>query len=187
MKKFLCILLLACVMITGCESKENASSDVKENTSSDVKENTSNEVKDNVLVINSEADTLYNYADSSVIYSLADYIAIVKIDEITGVDNYSYISNEYVLPYTYGNMTVIKSYKGNLEENKSVKFYRLGGSISYEKYYSGLTTGEKEKIDSVNKNNLNKYKYVDISVGKKVDIKENNYYFCCNSFNLSFV
>ena len=54
MKKFLCILLLACVMITGCENKENASSDVKENTS--------NEVKDNVLVINSEADTLYNYA-----------------------------------------------------------------------------------------------------------------------------
>lgn len=176
MKKFLCILLLACVMITGCENKENESFDVKENTSSDVKENTSNEVKDNVLVINSEADTLYNYADSSVIYSLADYIAIVKIDEITGVDNYSYISNEYVLPYTYGNMTVIKSYKGNLEENKSVKFYRLGGSISYEKYYNGLTTGEKEKIDSVNKNNLNKYKYVDISVGKKVDIKENNYY-----------
>ena len=43
-------------------------------------------------------------------------------------------------------------------------------------YYNGLTTGEKEKIDSVNKNNLNKYKYVDISVGKKVDIKENNYY-----------
>ena len=69
MKKFLCILLLACVMITGCENKENASFDVKENTSSDVKENTSNEVKDNVLVINSEADTLYNYADSSVIYS----------------------------------------------------------------------------------------------------------------------
>ena len=31
MKKFLCILLLACVMITGCENKENASSDVKEN------------------------------------------------------------------------------------------------------------------------------------------------------------
>ena len=39
MKKFLCILLLACVMITGCENKENASFDVKENTSSDVKEN----------------------------------------------------------------------------------------------------------------------------------------------------
>ena len=73
-------------------------------------------------------------------------------------------------------MTIIKSYKGNLEENKSAKFYRLGGSISYETYYNGLTTGEKEKIDSVNKNKLNKYKYVDISVGKKVDIKENNYY-----------
>lgn len=49
-----------------------------------------------------------------------------------GTDNYGTIYKRYVFPYTYGTMTILNVYKGSLEINKEVKFYKLGGTLPIE-------------------------------------------------------
>lgn len=168
------ILLLSCYFIFNDKNELNES-DVKNN----IEDKTTNEEQKDTIVINTTADMEVDYSNMSELKSSANYIALVKIDKVIGADNYSTINKMYVFPYTYGKMTIIKSYKGNIEENKEVTFYKLGGTIELKKYYESLNVTQKEKFDAnyiKNKTQDFKVKKVQMNLGKEVNVEENKTY-----------
>ncbi len=110
------------------------------NNKKDMKFDTNNDnANDDVVIdINQYAyvEYLYDLNDKNVLTDLFDYIAIIKIKSVDGVDNYDYVSNDYVSPYTYGKAEVLKVIKGNIS-NKEISYNRLGGKISFTKYIEG--------------------------------------------------
>ncbi len=92
--------------------------------------------------VGSVIDYIIDISNPSVMAEHSDYIALVKIDSIDGANNYSEIAQGYVKPYTYGRMTIIAGYKGELEEGQSYVFYRLGGTLPAEQYYTGSLSPE---------------------------------------------
>ena len=173
MKKILIIGLML-VILTGCNNKKELNTNIKNNNENSI----INEeiIEDNILTVHSEADTFLDFSDNSVIFNSVKYVALVKIEEVAGSDNYSYVTNQYVLPYTYGKMKILKVFKGDLEINKVVDFYRLGATMEFDKYYEGLTDSEKDKINKLNEGRKVKYKYVDSYTGKKVQIEKDKFY-----------
>lgn len=164
--KFILLFSLCCIFIfTGCSSKKY-NNDVNSIT------------KDNTYVIKQTADMLLDISDSNEMYKESSYVAIVKIDSITGSDNYSDLNKEYVLPYTYGKMTIVKSLKGNLKENSTVNFYRSGGILEVKKYYSGLSPVQKAKFDSdaTKIKELGEAKYIKVEYEEDIDITSGKNY-----------
>lgn len=88
----------------------------------------------------------YEYSSPTDLYNESEYVAIVKIESIDGVNNYSSIYDNEVYPYTYGKMRILRVLKGNLDLDSVVNFYRLGGVISANKYYNNLRTSQKESL-----------------------------------------
>lgn len=95
-----------------------------------------------ILSFTTYLDLAYDLTDSKVLTDAFEYIALIKIDSIDGVDNYDTVINQYVHPYTYGKATVLKVLKGNINQEK-IGFRRLGGKISFEKWLEGDDAPEK--------------------------------------------
>jgi len=91
------------------------------------------------------AEWTLDIRDAEVVAEKSSNIAIVRIDEISGFGNYSEVTGEYMMPYTYGKMTVLQNVKGELPLDKELKFYRMGGILTAEEYYTGL--GEEMKAE----------------------------------------
>lgn len=104
-------------------------------------------------VMSAEGSLAVDISDPAKMADMSQYVAIVQIDSLDGTDNYSNASQEFVSPYTYGRMTILNSIKGDLPVGDSVKFYRLGGAVSVDRYYAGLTDAEKERFDSIREAN----------------------------------
>ena len=179
MKKILIIGLML-VILTGCNNKKELNTNIKNNNENSI----INEeiIEDNILTVHSEADTFLDFSDNSVIFNSVKYVALVKIEEVAGSDNYSYVTNQYVLPYTYGKMKILKVFKGDLEINKVVDFYRLGATMEFDKYYEGLTDSEKDKFylvyltdEKSYKNEENSYAIIGFEYGlRKVKTDNDN-------------
>lgn len=103
----------------------------------------------NVYTISTMNCLVEDVSDPNVMTRLSQYTAIVRIDSIDGGDNYSTLNESYVLPYTYGKMTVIQSLRGELPENQTLEFYRLGGTVSMDQYYDSLYDSEKANFDEM--------------------------------------
>lgn len=123
--------------------------------------------------MNSSLDLAIDIKDSIVLYNESDYIAIVKVNKIEGSSNYNNLTESTVYPYTYGKMTVLKTLKGELEENKTIKFYKLGGTLKLDDYYNNLSETEKNKF---NQNKPNNATYVKFNIEDDIDIEENKIY-----------
>lgn len=91
--------------------------------------------------------------DPKVVAEKSTNIALVRIDRIEGFGNYSEVSESYTMPYTYGEMTVLENIKGELPLDKELKFYRMGGVLSAEEYYTGLGEEMKAKYAEMNADN----------------------------------
>lgn len=106
----------------------------------------------NTYTVKSESSLAVDISNPDKMAGMSQYVAIVKINSLEGVDNYSQVEDEYVLPYTYGNMTVIKDIKGGLPVGEDFEFYRLGGAISVDEYYESLSETERVQFDRAKKN-----------------------------------
>lgn len=115
-------------------------SDNNYNKESKINENNKNEKS--ILNITTNLEFAYDLTDSKILTDAFEYIALIKIDSIDGVDNYGTVINQYVLPYTYSKATVLKVLKGNINQEK-IGFRRLGGKISFEKWLEGDDVPEK--------------------------------------------
>ena len=82
------------VILTGCNNKKELNTNIKNNNENSI----INEeiIEDNILTVHSEADTFLDFSDNSVIFNSVKYVALVKIEEVAGSDNYSYVTNQYV-------------------------------------------------------------------------------------------
>lgn len=114
---------------------------------------TAQTTEQDVYVVSSAHDLAINISDPAEMGQVSTYVVLAKIDSIDGANNYSEVSQEYVLPYTYGHMTVVENIVGDLPIGESLEFYRLGGTISADQYYNGLTEVEKERMDFAKENN----------------------------------
>lgn len=114
---------------------------------------TAQTTEQDVYVVSSAHDLAIDISDPTEMKRVSTYVALVRIDSIDGANNYSEVSQEYVLPYTYGHMTVLENIAGDLPTGESLEFYRLGGTISVDQYYNGLTEVEKERMEFAKENN----------------------------------
>lgn len=99
---------------------------------------------ENIPTVISVVDFAIDIRDPEVIMEEAEDVALVRIDEISGFGNYDEATGMYTVPYTYGKMTVLENYKGDLLVGEAVKFYRNDGILTAEEYYAGL--GEELKL-----------------------------------------
>ena len=97
---------------------------------------------ENITTVSGIVDTTIDLSDLQALAEQSNYITLVHIDSLDGANNYSEISQQYVLPYTFGHMTVVGNYKGELTVGESYKFYRLGGILPAEQYYKGSLSAE---------------------------------------------
>lgn len=97
---------------------------------------------EDIANVSSVVDTTINLADPQALAENSNYIALAYIDSLDGANNYSEISQQYVLPYTFGQMTVLENYKGELTPGEKYGFYRLGGTLPAEQYYAGVLSPE---------------------------------------------
>lgn len=135
-------------------------------------------VEQNVYTISSTHDLAIDISNPTEMRRVSTYVALVKIDSIDGANNYSEVSQEYVLPYTYGHMTVLENIAGDLSTGESLEFYRLGGTISVDQYYNGLTEVEKERMDFAKEDNaaLASAEYIKETSDGDVDVEAGKTY-----------
>lgn len=91
-----------------------------------------------------EIDT--DISNPNIMYEMCEYLALVRIDSIDGGSNVSLNTGDYVYPYTYGKMTVLQVYKGEIEFGLQLDYIRMGGIVSFEEYLNGLLPNQREKI-----------------------------------------
>lgn len=71
--------------------------------------------------------------------------ALVRIDSIDGGRNYSPIYERYVVAETYGKMTVLEAYRGDVRSGQELDYSRGGGVITAQEYLNALNApGSKE-------------------------------------------
>lgn len=121
------------------ETTNQESTELNQNPNSNVQ-------NDDAYVISSFIDLSYNNSDPQTMAERSDGIAIVKIKSIDGVSNYGNGVQQYVYPYTYGEMEVIQTLSGDIEEGTTVKFSRLGGTMPFDEYLEGLSETERAKF-----------------------------------------
>lgn len=133
---------------------------------------------DRVYSVSSDALLTIDISDPEVVAGRSSNIALVRITSIDGSDNYSEVYGDYVYPYTYGHMTILENIKGELAVGESVMFYKLGGTLSVDRYYEGLTEGEKEKFDAIRNNNdtLRASGQIDIRVSDDITVETGKTY-----------
>lgn len=71
-------------------------------------------------------------------------IALVHIDSIDGGRNYSPIYERYVLSETYGKLTVLEVYKGDVRSGQQLSYSRSGGIITKEMFQAALDIYQKD-------------------------------------------
>ena len=173
----LLISLLTLVMlfsIGGCNTKDFSSIDKIEETEQ-IEESTDSSDKTNEPIIiqsTSELEMPVNIYDPQYLIETEDYISIVKVKNIHG-ENYNEINEEFVSPFTVGDIDVIYSIKG--EPRESSKFTRMGARIAFDKYLEGLPEIERSKIEN---NNLAETRpdYVDYTFANSPLLEEGQYY-----------
>lgn len=151
---------------------------------------TSAEPEKNIITVGGIVDTTIDLSNPQALAENSSYIALVRIDSLDGANNYSEISQQYVLPYTFGQMTVLENYKGELTPGEKYGFYRLGGTLPAGQYYAGAlspeTNAKRQAMQAENgESDAGKYVRdlavgdIEIEVGKTYLVylvPENSYY-----------
>lgn len=156
-KKFLAptILILAVITILGVTAtiiiaKNNDSQ--TENNSSEIA-NEGDEIgsssEQNNFAITGMLDSNFDASDITAMFEHADYVALVHVDSIDGADNYAEVIDQPVRIFTYGQFTVIDSFKGDLEIGKTTNFYRVGGTMSVDDYCKHASESRCSKMEAL--------------------------------------
>lgn len=163
-------LAVACFIVIGTTSLLLLSNNARneEHVVSEVGDNIVANNDKKIYTIRSSSLTTYELSDSHALAEDSQYIALIKIDSVDGVDNYSEVVKDYVLPYSYGKMTIVYSLVGDLPEDEELVFCRLGGAIDIDKYYNSLSESEKERFDYAKDNDSG------LAVADKVQILDEN-------------
>lgn len=147
-KKVSIVCALACVILAGVVLFSYFSLKQEGNLSVSHAEGTNvfnDETEKRVYTVTSMSDLAINNEDPEEMLKVSQYVALVHIDSVDGGNNYSEVTGEYVLPYTFGRMTILQVLSGDLQTDSEVEFYRLGGTVTTEQYYNGLPLAQQER------------------------------------------
>lgn len=104
-------------------------------------------------------------------------VALVHIDSIEGGRTYSPTVEQYVLPQTYGKMTVREVYRGDIKAGEQLTYSRLGGTVTYDEYWKSLNKQQQDKILHLNKGKKpSDKKYIEVKTRDDVDVEVNKDY-----------
>jgi hypothetical protein len=171
MKKIIIIGLcfLVSSSLLGCSAtKVEEKPDVATSNSEDKGYNAYADIpEESIMNASSMADIDTDISNANTMYEMGEYVVLVKIDSIDGGSNTS-LTGEYVHPYTYGKMTVLQVYKGDIQIGIQLDYVRLGGIVSFEDYEKGLLPTQREKIVGGMKE---KPEYIKKMFGDDIDIE----------------
>lgn len=156
MKKIIPVLLVA-LLLSACTT------------------NATENKEESVYPVTASMSYTIDLSNPSDVAEQADYVALVHIGQIEGADNYSTLSEEYTIPYTYGKMTVLEVLQGDLAPASGLRFYRIGGTISYDRYFEGLSQPQQEKLLSTLEKGSKPDK-IKFQIEDNIDIEENKDY-----------
>jgi len=84
--------------------------------------------------------------DVDKMYKHHEFIAIVKIDKLRPAATYRENIDEYILPFTPGDATVLNVLKGNFKSEK-ISFIRLGGTVPFSEYEKSFYEEARSKFN----------------------------------------
>lgn len=164
------ILLLLAFFIALCGSfclthRNNQYSNVTESSAPEEK------------VYNLESSASYGFElnDTEEMYKGHEYIAIIHVDKIYPATTYREYTDEYIMPYTPGEATVLKALKGQFESEK-ISFSRLGGKVSYYEYIKSLYPSEREKFGSFFREEDKESLFINTKFKDDIDIEDDKIY-----------
>jgi len=83
----------------------------------------------------------YKFTDKDYMYQEAEDVVIGHVLSIDKGSNYNEVADEYCYPYTLGKFTVLKSLKGDLQEDGVYTYGRSGGIVTAEEHYAQSEDG----------------------------------------------
>lgn len=101
---------------------------------------------DDIMTVNSIAELTINISDPDVIAGRAENIVVAKVVSILGGKNRNEKTNEYVSPYTFGEIEVIESIKGDLTVGEKYSYVRIGGIVPLNDYAAAMYPDQREKF-----------------------------------------
>lgn len=138
-------------------------------------------------IYNLEYSVTYGFElnDLEEMYKGNEFIAIIYVDKVNPSTTYRDYTDEYIMPYTPGEATILKVLKGHFASEK-ISFSRLGGKVSYYEYEKSLYLSEREKFGSFfseeDKNNL----YINNRSQGDITIENNKMYLAYMNRNDDF-
>lgn len=131
--------------------------------------------EEKIYNIESSASYGFELDDAEEMYKGHEYIAIIHVDKIYPATTYREYTDEYIMPYTPGEATVLKALKGTFETDK-ISFTRLGGKVSYYEYEKSLYPSEREKFGSFFSEEDKEKLYINSKFKNDIDIENNKTY-----------
>lgn len=132
MKNSIAMLMIAAAMLCGCSQSAATVNDAETHSDTPAAEAPAEETaSENIPVYTISADYLPLTMED------IDAIALIRILDIVGTDNYIDDLETYGGVYTYGNFEVIEVLKGNIENGGTYGYMLPGGTISWEQYVKG--------------------------------------------------
>ena len=165
----LCVFLIF-ICLYGC-SNGNDTFNEHDNDTSFISDDTVPD-SDDIEVIESYASILGDITDPEEVFENASHVAVITILSVDGSSNIDQRNGAYIYPYTYGAASIQHVYKGELEEGQEITYVRMGGTIGWEDYLKSLSENERQKVESLSKDNHPSYVKevfahdIDIEAGK---------------------
>ena len=171
-KTLFIIIAVILISLSGCTKTDEPvpSADSMEQTEKN--QNIQAEEKPVILESIGEVEMPVNIYDPQYLIDTEDCIAIVKVSNIHG-ENYNELTDEYVSPYTVGNIDVVYPIKG--EPRQTSLFTRMGARISFDKYLEGLPETERSKVETILVDGT-RPDYVDYSYVDCLMLEDDQYY-----------
>lgn len=147
-KKLLLFLIIATVVVAGgflVIQKQFFQKDSSNLSDNNINENSN---KDNIYYLEYEASYALDLNDSNAMYDGHEFIAIIHVNKLNPATTYREKTDEYIMPFTSGEATVLKVLKGNFNSEK-ISFLRLGGTVFYRDYEKSLAPSAREKFSAL--------------------------------------
>ena len=127
---------------------------------------------DQIQEAGTDIDFLWDSRDPLYGYNKYPIVARVYIESIDGGRTFSPVSNQSVFPQTVGKMTIREVYKGDVKPGAQVTYSRVGGTVTYDDYWSSLNQEQKDKILGLNHGEKpNDTKYVQAKITDDIDVE----------------
>ncbi len=101
--------------------------------------------ENNIYSLEYSASYAIDLNDLEEMYNGHEFIALIHVDKLYPATTYKENIDEYIMPYTPGEATILKVLKGNFA-SEHISFLRLGGTVSYAEYEKSLPPSAREKF-----------------------------------------